>query len=354
MASEQSSSGPALNEMTPATISSGLVQKSSSSTPYIADVIPLVQAESTGSRSSTSVDQDAPSPSKSQTTSETQSSVILQDVEEDIHDIEVAHMGNDLLFGVPIPEVTYAQSSLTTYKDALTQSCWIEAMQKELNEFERLEMDVKTVFLNGNLREGVYVSQPDGFVDQDNPNHVRLLPFLLSNRVEPIAMVCSGYSKWIATWIFYFVTWLMTGHGTPGFENSPVIPIHHSSDKVDVGATSLSFALYVSDARVRKIRKNVARQRLTLRDVFTPISEPFSTEVLTGTGGTFDTVPASITMALFVTSISACTIPPISTDDFEIAHTEDGEDVVVDVEVVADEGADPFPYVSGAKLDVLE
>nr|GEZ36047.1 hypothetical protein [Tanacetum cinerariifolium] len=106
-----------------------------------------------------------------------------------------------------------------TYKDALTQSCWIEAMQEELNEFERLEnkgrlvdrgyrqkegidfeesfasvakleairiflayvahknmvvyqMDVKTTFLNGNLRKDVYVSQPDRFVDQDIPNHV--------------------------------------------------------------------------------------------------------------------------------------------------------------------------------------
>nr|GFC21442.1 hypothetical protein [Tanacetum cinerariifolium] len=33
-------------------------------------------------------------------------------------------------------------------------------------------MDVKFTFFNGNLREEVYVSQPDGFVDQDNPNHV--------------------------------------------------------------------------------------------------------------------------------------------------------------------------------------
>nr|GEV37291.1 retrovirus-related Pol polyprotein from transposon TNT 1-94 [Tanacetum cinerariifolium] len=84
MASEQSSSGPALNEMTSATI---------------------IQAESTGSPSLTIVDQDAPLPSKSQTTPETQSSVIPQDVEEDIHDIEVAHMRNDPLFGKFVDEI---------------------------------------------------------------------------------------------------------------------------------------------------------------------------------------------------------------------------------------------------------
>ncbi|GKE78528.1 retrovirus-related pol polyprotein from transposon TNT 1-94 [Tanacetum coccineum] len=114
MASEHSSSGPILHEMTPATISLGLMSNPPPSTPVdrpapeviapIAEVVALEPATSTGSPSSTIVDHDAPSPSNSQTTPETQYPVIPKDVEEDNHDLDVPHMNNDPLFGIPIPE----------------------------------------------------------------------------------------------------------------------------------------------------------------------------------------------------------------------------------------------------------
>ncbi|GJX29610.1 retrovirus-related pol polyprotein from transposon TNT 1-94 [Tanacetum coccineum] len=147
IASEHSSSGPALHEMTPATISSGLVPNPPLSTPFVPlsrtewdmlfqvlfdellnpppsvdypapevvapidEVAAPVPAVSTGSPSSTTVNQDAPSPSNSQTTPDTQPPIIPNDVKKDNHDIEVAHMGNDLYFGIPIPEVSSDQSS---------------------------------------------------------------------------------------------------------------------------------------------------------------------------------------------------------------------------------------------------
>nr|GEV80756.1 hypothetical protein [Tanacetum cinerariifolium] len=133
----------------------------------IAEVIPQVLVDSTGLPSSTMVDQDAASPSKSHTTIEIQSSIFPQDAEEDNLDMEVVHIGNDpkwtkdhplnnIIDQLSRPVSTrlqlheqalfcYYDAFLTsmkpkTYKEALTQSCWIEAMQEELNEFERLEL----------------------------------------------------------------------------------------------------------------------------------------------------------------------------------------------------------------------
>ncbi|GJY63316.1 retrovirus-related pol polyprotein from transposon TNT 1-94 [Tanacetum coccineum] len=77
----------------------------------IPEAVAPEHAVSTSSPSSTTVDQDAPSPSTSHTTQGTQTPIISHDVEEDNHDIEVAHMGNDPYFGIPIPEVPSDQSS---------------------------------------------------------------------------------------------------------------------------------------------------------------------------------------------------------------------------------------------------
>nr|GEU86242.1 hypothetical protein [Tanacetum cinerariifolium] len=296
MASEHSSSGSALHEITLATISSGLVPNTPPSTPFvppsrtdwvilfqslfdelltspsnvdhpapeviapIAEVVALEPAASIGLPSSTTVNQDAPLPSNSQTTPETQSSIIPNDVEEDNHDLDVAHTNNDSFFGILILEVHYDQSSSTdiintivhpdhqiskhnskwikdhpleiiidqltrpvstrlqlheqalfyyydafltvvepkTYKDDLIQSCWIEAMQEELNEFERLELDELGGILKKTARlvahdyrqeEGIdfeesfatvarleairiFLAQPNRFVDPDNLNNM--------------------------------------------------------------------------------------------------------------------------------------------------------------------------------------
>nr|GEU69248.1 hypothetical protein [Tanacetum cinerariifolium] len=283
------SSEPALHEMTLATISLGLVPNPPPSTPFvppsrtkynilfqplfdellnpppsvdlpapevitpITEVVAPEPTISTGSPSSTTGDQDEPSTSDSQTTSETQSPVIPNDIKEDNHDLDVAHMNNDPFFGIPIlkndSEASYSSDDhpldniiselerhvstrlqlheqalfcyydafLTSvkpkkYKDALTQACWIKAMQEELNEFECLEVQelvlhpdkVMTVFLNGILHEEVYISQPDEFLDQDNPNHVyRLKKALYGLKQVPRAwydlllmfLLSQGFSK---------------------------------------------------------------------------------------------------------------------------------------------------------------
>nr|GFA71721.1 retrovirus-related Pol polyprotein from transposon TNT 1-94 [Tanacetum cinerariifolium] len=53
------------------------------------------------------------------------------------------------------------------------------------------QMDVKMAFMNGELKEEVYVSQPEGFVDPDHPTHVYRLKKALYG-LNAIALCCNN------------------------------------------------------------------------------------------------------------------------------------------------------------------
>nr|GEX39142.1 retrovirus-related Pol polyprotein from transposon TNT 1-94 [Tanacetum cinerariifolium] len=146
--------------------------------------------------------------------------------------------------------LTVSRTESKNIKEAMADSAWIESMKEELYQFDRLDvwelverplctnegfdfeesfapvarleavrlfiayavhksftvnqMDIKTVFLYGPLKEEVYVNQPDGFVDPYHPDKVyRLKKALYGLKQAPRAwydelskfLLSKGFSK---------------------------------------------------------------------------------------------------------------------------------------------------------------
>nr|GEV49053.1 copia protein [Tanacetum cinerariifolium] len=133
---------------------------------------------------STSIDQDASSTSIPSTQEQEISLIISQGVKESLKTPHF-HVKKDECGGVlknkaRLVAKGYRQEKGIDFEESFALVARTEAIRNFIanaatKNVTIYQMDVKMTFLNGELREVVYVSQPKGFVDPDKPNHVYML-----------------------------------------------------------------------------------------------------------------------------------------------------------------------------------
>ncbi|GJV06810.1 retrovirus-related pol polyprotein from transposon TNT 1-94 [Tanacetum coccineum] len=237
MAPVQLSTGPAPTFLSPGQISSGLVPNSVPATPYVPPtnkeleilfqpmfdeyMEPLrverpvspapavsIPVNSAGTPSSTTIDQDAPSPSHSPSSLALQSPSLHQVVVAEstlMKDNPFASVDQHPFIKVFAPEPSSEASSSgekgIDFEESFAPVARIEAIRIFIanvvsKNMTIYQMDVKTAFLNDELKEEVYVSQPEGFVDPDHPTHVyRLKKALYGLKQAPRAWYQASPTK---------------------------------------------------------------------------------------------------------------------------------------------------------------
>nr|GEV35947.1 retrovirus-related Pol polyprotein from transposon TNT 1-94 [Tanacetum cinerariifolium] len=182
--------------------------------PATAAQVPVISA---GTPSSTTIDQDAPSPSHSLSSSELElhnshqgvacGSTIIEDnpfvtvgndpfvnvfalepsskassfrdisSAESIHKVNLDEYGEVLKNKARLVAKGYRQEKGIDFEESFAPVARIEAIRIIITiatskNMIIYQMDVKTALLNCKLKEEVYVSQPEGFVDPDHPTYV--------------------------------------------------------------------------------------------------------------------------------------------------------------------------------------
>ncbi|GJX52927.1 retrovirus-related pol polyprotein from transposon TNT 1-94 [Tanacetum coccineum] len=94
-----------------------------------------------------------------------------------IYNVKLDELGGILKNKARLVAHGYCQEDRINFEESFAPVARLEAVQIFLAFATHMnmifyQMDVKTSFLNGIFCEEVYVSQPDGSVDPDNPNHV--------------------------------------------------------------------------------------------------------------------------------------------------------------------------------------
>nr|GFA21580.1 hypothetical protein [Tanacetum cinerariifolium] len=168
----------------------------------VASLVPVEEApapvESTGTPSSTTVVQDVPSTNK-----------VMVITFKWIYNVKLDEVGEILKNKARLVARGYRQEEGIDFEESFApvarlEDVWIFLAVAAHMNIIVYQMFVRIAFLNGILREEVYVSQPNGIMDPDNPNHVyRLKKTLYGLKQAPRArydllssfMLFQGFSK---------------------------------------------------------------------------------------------------------------------------------------------------------------
>nr|GEV25400.1 hypothetical protein [Tanacetum cinerariifolium] len=176
--------------------------------------------------------------------------------------------------------VGYSLQERIDYDDTLAPVARIKAIRLFLayaahKDFTVFQMDVKTTFLNGILKEEVYVGQPPGFVSKQYTDHVYDLDKVLYDlKQAPRAwydvlsklLIDSGFQKAESEYVVVLgccaqVLWMRTQFTDYGFFQDKVPIYYDSKSAIAISCNPFMLLVYKVNAIFNKV--NAAKSRVT-------------------------------------------------------------------------------------------